>query len=386
MGCPERRGKRRTSWAAISGALVTLVALVGPATASPTYATAAALPPPWPKVTVATAPASLGFFPEQIEPGTELAVGPALSTGVPGSAFGSLYQADLTTGKLARGSLVFEDGRLVTIGTSLAYVEPRTELVEPNGQESPSSPASSPLEEIRLLRPGTPLVESADYVPITRSDSVAPWSPSASSVWVGTTGAVEELDLTIDKVMRRIALPEPAGQFEVSLYGSTLYAMANAVGSQPIEIYAVSLSSDKVVGSRAILGVGGYAVAVPGGVWISYRTGMLGTAVLLSYPSLTTKSPAPARLTSPAPLPGTSQGMGIAVTVTGQTAWLVDISAVSCVSATTGHVLADASLGSVYGGFSILGSVGQRLYALTGDRASGATAVVELKVPATCWR
>jgi hypothetical protein len=43
-------------------------------------------------------------------------------------------------------------------------------------------------------------------------------------------------------------------------------------------------------------------------------------------------------------------------------------------------------LGEVYGGFSLLGAAGHRLYALIGDRATGKSRVVLVDAPPACWR
>jgi hypothetical protein len=349
--------------------------------AVPASAAATAAPAPWSERAVATVPASLDFYPDVIQPGTDDAVGVATSS-LP--AFSRLYRIDLRTGKLQRGSLVFSSGQLVSLGGELAYVEPRTERVQPGGDVLPDGPGES--LEVRFLHSNAATLSAAHYLPLSVGDTLAPVSASTATDWAGVKGKVLDLDLVTGRVLKQVRLPDPDGQFGVTADRSSLYATANATGRRPMEVYAVSLPSGTLVGSKAILGVGGYAVAVPSGVWVSYRTGMMGTAELLSSPRLATESPRPASTLSPVPLPGTSQGMGIELTVTGGTAWLVDISAVACVSATTGRVRADASLGDVYGSFHVIGAIGRRLYAVTGDRTTSGTRIVEVQAPAACWR
>jgi hypothetical protein len=334
----------------------------------------------WSERTVSTLKA--GFLDGMIRPGTSLAVGEVADTGL--SAFSRLEQVDLSTGMASRGSIVFAYNQLVTIGSSLAYVEPRSEVVEANGDEAPVTAANSEAEEIRPLDKSSPTVQAARHLSITLPDSVAPRSPAQSSIWAGELGRVVLLSTTTGKVLQSIDLPDQDARFTVSISGSMLYAIANSVGTYPIELYAISLPSDKVVGARAIEGVGGYAIAVPDGVWVSYRTGMLGSAELLSYPHLTRLSPTPPHSAGDRPLPGTSQAMGIEVTVTGRTTWLTDLAGIACVDTATGRLGVDHLLNKNEAGLSILGSVGRHLYAVTQASPNG-TRIVQVQVPKKCW-
>lgn len=357
-----------------SAAMTSAGALQRPTVSSPS-------PPPWPERTLAVPPASLDLLPQQLVPGTDLVEGTA-ATGL--SAFSRIYQLNLATGKSIAGSLVFADGRFVTLGDAVAYVQPRTEVVQPDGGEAPTGTSTIPLE-MRLLRPGTPVARTARYLPLSLwQDTLAPSSSSASTDWVGETGKVAELDLVTGKVLRQIALPDRQGEFSVSVLGSMLYAITGSIGATPIEVYAVSLSSGTVVGSKAFEGVAGNVAAVPGGVWVSYRTGMLGTAELLAAPHLSVASPQPSSPFSKLPLPGTSAAMGIQVTVTGQTAWLETVSGIACVDATTGRLRAGFAFPNGTG-LSVIGAVGDHLYAVASSPSPSGERVVELEAPASCW-
>jgi hypothetical protein len=353
---------------------LTLLGL-GPASGSSVRATVK-IPASWPAKQVATIPDGIGDL--VMAPGAFVALGTVANTGL--DSFSRLYEVNLVTGKVTRGSLVFNGGSLVQAGSSIAYVEPRT---EPNGGEAPTNGTKH--EELRFLRSGSAETRATHYLPLELSDPVAPVSPSVGAVWAGAKGSVVMVSTSTDKVLRTIALPEPNGQFSVSLFGSTLYAISIAIGTNPIEVYEVSLTSGKVTASESIAGVGGYVTALPGGVWLSYRTGMLGTAELFSSLHLRVVSGKPSVSTSEVPVPGSSQSMGIEVTVTGSTAWLVDISAVACVNATTGRVLADAALSKGTGYFEVIGAIGHHLYAAVAGNGWTGTRIVEVKTPAACW-
>ena len=166
-----------------------------------------------------------------------------------------------------------------------------------------------------------------------------------------------------------------------------LYAIAGATERRGIQIYAISLPSGELVGERQVAGIAGKLVPAPSGVWLSYRGGMLGTALLLSPRDLTTRSPTPAHVWSTwpnvqPPLPGTMQGMGTQVIVTGDTAWLSALGGIACADASTGRVRAVAKPGN----FGIIGAVGHRLYAFARDSSSRRRAhIVEVEAPAACW-
>lgn len=340
-------------------------------------------PPSWPEGTVAKLPVSAGFFsPLGLSADGREALGLS-TTGEP--AFDRLTAVSLTTGTEARGSLVFGLGQLASLGAARVYVEPRTMTVTASGGAAPGSSALGALEA-RDVRGDGPLLERSHDLPLPFGDTFAPVSASSATDWVGETGRIAEVDLETDRILRQIALPERDAQYSVSLGGSRLYAMADATGVHPIEVLALSLPSGRIVGSRALLGVGGYLVAVRSGVWVAYRTGMLGTALLLSYPHLATASPAPPTRRTKVPLPGSAQGMGISLSVTGSTAWLVDGSDIACASAATGRVRASASLGTPYGGFGVIGAAGKKLYAMTGDSSTKGSRIVVVRAPAACWR
>jgi hypothetical protein len=203
-------------------------------------------------------------------------------------------------------------------------------------------------------------------------------------VWAGEQGRVVLLSTASGRVLRSITLPEMEGQFGVSVNGSTLYAIANAVGTRPIEVYEVSLQTGTIVASKGILGVGGDVTAVRGGVWVAYRTGMLGTAQLLSSGNLAVVASRPA--TGPVPVPGSSEAMGISVIVTGGTAWLTDLTAIVCANASTGQVLDAASLPSGVGEFWVVGAIGRSLYAAETRGSGPGPALVKVATPTACWQ
>ena len=291
------------------------------------------------------------------------------------NAFARLYRVDLSRGTTQRGSLVFQSVPLVRVGSALAVVQARTALVLPSGDLAPGSGGRG--REIRLLRPSSAVVAPATDLP--RDVSAAPVSPSAGAVWVGRTGGVALIALPGGRVLRSIPLPDASGRYSVSVSGNQLVAMANASGLRPIELFAVSLRTDTVVGARRLAGVGGSATAVPGGVWVSYRTGMLGTAELLSFPRLARLSPnpPPPGPNGSAPLPGSAQAMGIEVSVDGPVTYLVDSAGVACVATASGQVRAEGALESQQS-FAPIGAAHGALYGLVGH------ALVAVEAPPAC--
>ncbi len=331
---------------------------------------------------MAILPASGGYFsPLGLSADGAVAVGLS-TTQVP--AFERVTTVDLASGAVRRGSLVLDVGQLVALGAVRAYVEPRTMHVTADGYQVPGGRTPAPLQ-IRDLRGDAPLLERTVDLPLPFGDALAPESASSTVDWVGETGAVAEVDVETGRVVRVLHLPERHALYTVSFLGSRLYAMASATGTDPMQVVALDLPSGRIVGTRDLAGVGGSVLAVPTGAWVSYRTGMLGSAVLLSYPRLATVSPPPPSTRSEAPLPGSGQAMGVSVTVSGSTAWLADLNGVACASASTGAVRGVDAFRYPYGGFSLLGAADHHLYALTGDRATGGSRVVVVDAPGACW-
>jgi hypothetical protein len=196
----------------------------------------------------------------------------------------TLQAIDLHTGRVRRGTsypvsgLALASGYLWVFGSSgrpvLDEVDPRT------------------LAGIRSL-------------PVSATTAVAPGP--AGSVWVGTARMLLRVSARTGAVLARVALPAGLELSDLAARpgDGNLYASAWRQRPGGIAVLAYSAGSGTLLArsDRAPLTwSAGWAdlTAVPGGVWVWFRTGMLGESVLLSGRSLSAVAPDPAAPAVPA--------------------------------------------------------------------------------------
>jgi hypothetical protein len=136
---------------------------------------------------------------------------------------------------------------------------------------------------------------------------------------------------------------------------------------------------------------GAQLAAVPAGVWVSFRTGMLGQSVLLSARSLSMINDAPAGSAADSPVTGSgtvySWAMGSVAAYGGGALWVATSGGlVACVNPLTGTVRSQGVMTS---------RPGLVVAALAADPAArevaavvsggGYTGVVAISPPRACW-
>lgn len=123
---------------------------------------------------------------------------------------------------------------------------------------------------------------------------------------------------------------------------------------------------------------GGMVSAVPGGVgaWVSFRTGMKGSAELVRSSNLAVAPPSAA--TGGAATPSSMMG-GVWATVSGGALWLSSSDQLACADPTTGAIRDKESLaGPASGSVGPVLGVGHQLFA-------GGSLLQVIRVPSTCW-
>ena len=205
------------------------------------------------------------------------------------------------------------------------------------------------------------------------------------TVWAGANGSLRQIRLRTGAVVRRVALPRGrlVGGLASAPGGAYLYvaAVQADVGGDTALEYAGRSGGllYRAASTPLRYSVGGAALtAVPGGVWASFRTGMLGQTVLLRQHGLRT-----------ARLPHSTRqlyGWGMDAS-TGYSRGALLISSgvqgkTACVAPGTGQVRAQAVLHLMANGSEIL-SVSASAHRLL---AVSDTTLVEVTTPARCWR
>ena len=210
----------------------------------------------------------------------------------------------------------------------------------------------------------------------------------AGSVWTGFGRTLLRLSVRTGAVLARATLPAGLGleSITASPAGTVLYASttrANTGGCVMLGYSAVTgrLLARAAAPPLAYSVAGAMLTAVPGGVWASFRTGMMGQSVLLSQRGLAIIARPPAELgLGPYEWP-----MGSSAVYGGGSLWVATESGlVACLNPATGTIRAQEAVTSPAAQVwdLLAADSGPRLlYGLT----QGSAALVTITPPPRCW-
>jgi hypothetical protein len=228
---------------------------------------------------------------------------------------------------------------------------------------------------------------AAGYVPV----SVA--AGPAGTVWVGWGGSLRQVRTRTGATVRQVRLPAGLLASDIAVDPAARYlyvAGEGRLGGVTALEYAAGTGRLLATAARSALrfSVGRAALtAVPGGVWASFRTGMLGQTVLLRQAGLGSV-PLPASYLPGVP-PASVQpdfyhyAMG-ASTDYGGALWLTQGTGglTGCAAAGTGRVRSVTTL-------RLLADGGELLAVRPAARqvfAAGPSGLIVITAPARCWR
>jgi len=257
----------------------------------------------------------------------------ALVAGASGSYV--LQAVDLRTGRVRRGAAYRVPGLALAAGYLWAY-----------GLPGPDGPYV--LDEIS---PRTLATTLSRTVPGNPGDVAAPVAGPAGSVWAGAERTLLRISVRTGAVLARVVLPAglELNGLAASPGATTLYAAAAGLKLGGAVVFEYTASTGRRL-AQAAGGVLRYSVggalltALPAGVWVWFRTGMLGQSGLLSMRSLSVVaglSTAPDAGESPATGIGTiyDWAMGSSAAYAGGALWVVTNGGlVACVDPATGRV------------------------------------------------
>ena len=222
--------------------------------------------------------------------------------------------------------------------------------------------------------------------PRVRFGIVALTPGRTGTVWVSFLRTVLHVSAGSGATLGSIRLPAglTAGDVALSPSGRFLYvAASDQIGSRsPVIEYSTASGRQLAVNARSVQAVavgGGDLTAAPGGVWVSFRTGMAGETLLLRQRDLRSVR-----------LPGTGTrhslfgwSMGADTEYAGTSVFLARADRVAaCLGPRTGHVRARGTIAGQREIDGLLGSVrgGRVLYALAPP------GVIAVTTPAACRR
>ena len=229
-----------------------------------------------------------------------------------------------------------------------------------------------------------------------RAGGYAPVSVAAGpggTVWAGSGGTLRQLRTRTGATVRQVRLPGGllASDIAVDPAARHLYVAGEGrLGGVTALEYAAGTGRLLATAARSPLrfSVGGAALtAVPGGVWASFRTGMLGRTVLLRQAGLGSV-PLPASYLPGVP-PASVQpdfyryAMGASTGFGGGALWLSQGTGglTGCVAPRTGQVRSVATLRLLADGGELLGvrPAARQVF------AAGPSGLIVITAPARCW-
>jgi hypothetical protein len=214
------------------------------------------------------------------------------------------------------------------------------------------------------------------------------------SVWIGYYRTLLRVDAPTGRALARITLPPglAVGNDAVAASGTTLYASATHVARDGGMAGLVMLEYDARSGRKLAEASGGLLrysaagadlTAVPGGVWASFRTGMMGLTIHLGANGLPIISP-------PGPGIGRTPATGVfhwpmyaATSYGGGALWVAnEVAIVACLDPRTGTIRASERLppSQFIFGFEAIDPASRTIFAF------GYGGLLRITPPRRCWR
>ncbi len=293
---------------------------------------------------------------------------------VPGASGSYVLQAiDLRTGRVRRGASYRVSGLALAAGYLWVY-----------GQTDSGRP--SVLDEVS---PRT--LATIRSLSVPGNDEPAPAAGPSGSVWAGAGRALLRISVRTGAVLARGVLPPglELSALAASPDATTLYAAAARLNPGGAVVLEYTASAGRrlaqAAGGALYWSAGGaWLTAVPDGVWVWFRTGMLGLSGLLSKRSLNVVAGLSTTLDageSPATGIGTiyDWAMGSSAAYAGGALWVTTNGGlVACVNPVTGRVRAQERVTSQP--ILVTPDPAARRIVVVGD-----TGIVAITPPPDCW-
>lgn len=291
----------------------------------------------------------------------------------------TLCRISLATGTVRQGQAFRAGGLAMASGDLWVYGAPG-----PGAQPVVSQVDPATLTRIRpVALPRVP--ESFAGPPVTVT------AGPGDSVWIGSCQTLLRVSAATGTTLARVRLPHGLAVDNISVdpAGTTLYASAVHVVRGGVE-GLVMLEYDARSGRQLAAASGGLIhdsvagaalTAVPGGVWVSFRTGMLGLTIHLRRHGLAmTAPPGPHIALTPAGL--FHWAMGATTIYGGGALWLANGGGwVACISPRSGRARAAERMPSSRGLISLLEAEGATHHVI----AAVDQGLIQVTPPGRCW-
>lgn len=313
----------------------------------------------------------------------------------PTSTNGRLARLDVATGQVTEGPAISSASELTSLGSTLAVLSPASR--RPDG--APVGPWSLRLVEGRSTSLGHVAVLTFLGSPLSVPTASDP-AIGAHDLWLGSGDSLYLVNASTGVLVRTVTLGAPVSSISIDPGGRRLYVALNELtGPVPAGtkvtvttvVDELDPSTGRLLARRGVDFTTGPAQvdAVPGGVWLSYRGGMLGTVLLLRADGLKAVRPPAGTVKAGGQIPtmGAEMGMGIWTAWAEPTFWLEGVFGTSCVDPSSGTVRAGTvypTRDGVQAWYLIFAQWNGRVYATGPVANNGTTAIVGVTPPAAC--
>jgi outer membrane protein assembly factor BamB len=306
----------------------------------------------------------------------------------------SLYELNSQTNTPARGPYLLkrvnlrngavQKGPLFTIG-NLAVADGRLWVFGSIGKQP------------HLIEVNPQKLSVRRVIPLPKATTNFPWLAIGTgpngSVWLGTAGTLRRVDAATGKTLVTVSAPprlavadlvsDPSGRY---LYVSMAHEVKGGLEGGTVLEYDARTGREL---ARATAGpplsysvAGASLTPVPGGVWASFRTGMLGLTIHLRQHDLALLAPPGQRVASTPANSLFHWPMDATTVYGGGSLWLANESGIiACLDPATGAVRAREHVpASQTPDLDSVDTAGHHLLARLGNE------VVQITPPRTCWR
>jgi hypothetical protein len=268
------------------------------------------------------------------------------------------------------GGLTVASGYLWVYSTSGARAQPVVSQVDP-----------ATLQRIRVIRlPSVPV--NFGGVP------VAVAAGPAGSVWVGSDRTLLRVSVSTGRTLTMVTLPPglTGGDAAVNPAGTALYvsAISNTAGGMILE-YNGRTGRKLAAASGGIVHyavAGANLTAVPGGVWASFRTGMMGLTIHLGAHGLPMMAPPGPHIARTPPTGVFHWPMFATTSFAGGALWVAnETPIVACLDPRTGAIRASEHLplSQLVSAFDAVDPVTRTIFALHYSD------LLQITPPRRCW-
>ena len=287
-----------------------------------------------------------------------------------------LCRLSLATGAVRRGPAFPGGGLTMASGYLWAYSASGTRAQPVVSEVDPVT-----LEPVRVIRlPAVPATFGGVPVAVTAGP--------AGSAWIGSDRTLLRVSVATGRTLTRVTLPPGlvGGDAAVNPAGTTLYvsATSSTAGGMIFEYNArtgrkLAAASGGVI--RYAVG-GANLTAVPGGVWASFRTGMMGLTIHLGAHGLPMITPPGPRIVRSQPNGVFHWPMDETTSYGGGALWVAnELVILACLDPRTGTIRASEHLpaSQFISGFDAIDLAARTIFALHYND------LLQITPPRRCW-